>query len=248
MSLNTPNGRKADADALGADRRAGRLGDLEHEAGAVLDGTAVLVGAPVAGRADELLEEVAVRGVQLDAVEAGGHRIARGRGELVAGGDDVGEAHGLGHRMRLRPGLVGVHLAGCGDRRGRQQARAGRQVVRVPDPAGVHELEEDLRSAGVRSRGHGPPAGQLLGREHARDSRIAEPVRRGAGALGDDQSCGGPLAVVLRHERGRDVARGTAARHRRQHDAVLQAMRAQREGGEQRAARVRHASRSPGCR
>ena len=59
--------------------------DAEREAAARLGRSAVLVGAAVRERREELVEEVAVRGVDLDDLEAGGDGPARGGGER---GDD----------------------------------------------------------------------------------------------------------------------------------------------------------------
>ena len=58
--------------------------DLQHEAGAVLERPAVVVGAVVDGGAQELREQVAVGAVQLDAVEACLAGAARAVGERAA--------------------------------------------------------------------------------------------------------------------------------------------------------------------
>ena len=62
---------------VAADLRADRPDDLDDEPGAVLERPAVLVRAVVDRRAEELRDQVAVRAVQLDAVEA---RLARAPG------------------------------------------------------------------------------------------------------------------------------------------------------------------------
>ena len=53
--------------------------DLEEEADAVLEAAAVLIGALVGEGREELVEEVAVGGVDLDEVEAGGEGAMRGQ-------------------------------------------------------------------------------------------------------------------------------------------------------------------------
>ena len=58
------------------DRGPHRLEHLDREAHAVLERAAVLVGAEVVLGREELVDEVAVRGVHLDAVEAGVGRVA----------------------------------------------------------------------------------------------------------------------------------------------------------------------------
>lgn len=66
----------ADADAClaGADGRDHRLHDFERHTNSVFDGAAVLVGALVHVRRQELVHQVAVGRMDLDAVEAGSDR------------------------------------------------------------------------------------------------------------------------------------------------------------------------------
>ena len=63
----------------------GGLRDLDGEADAVLDRAAPAVGALVGGRVQELVDQVAVRAVQLDAVEPGLDRALRRVGVLADG-------------------------------------------------------------------------------------------------------------------------------------------------------------------
>lgn len=64
-------GGQADRGAVRADLLGDRRGDLDGEAGAVLDGAAIFVRARVGARREELLDEIGVRAVNLDAVGAG---------------------------------------------------------------------------------------------------------------------------------------------------------------------------------
>jgi hypothetical protein len=61
--------RQADADAAAAHRLGHVAHHLQQQAGAVLDRAAVVVGAPVGAALEELVEQVAVGAVHLDAVE-----------------------------------------------------------------------------------------------------------------------------------------------------------------------------------
>ena len=205
-----------------------RLDGLEHEAGTVLDRCRRSRRCADSLRPDELLQQVAVGPVQLHAVETGRERVPGG---VRVFGDRVARSasdHRGGHRERLHALGVGVHLAARGNRRGADDAGARRQVQRVPDSAGVHQLHEHPGAERPHGIGHQLPAGDLLGRKQAGNARVAETVWRGRGALRDDQPGRGALRVVLRHQRVRDVARGAAASHRRHHEAVLQAQRSER--------------------
>ena len=71
---------------VATDPRADGPDDLEDEARAVLERSAVFVRAIVDGRAQELRDQVAVGAVQLDAVEAG---LARAPGALGKRGHDL---------------------------------------------------------------------------------------------------------------------------------------------------------------
>jgi len=76
--------------------RADRVGDLDEQPGAVLERAAVLVGPRVRQRRQELVEQVPVRGVQLDDVEPCGQRAPGSRGERTGQVGDLGGAQGGG--------------------------------------------------------------------------------------------------------------------------------------------------------
>ena len=228
-----------------ADRGDDGLGHLDHEAGAVLRRTAVGVGALVGAVGEELLQQVAVGRVQLDAVEAGRDRAAGGVDELL---DHRGQLVGLERARRLERvrALAGEHLTGRA-----VTADGATGVVpidlRVGDPARMHQLGEDHATLGVHGVRDGPPALDLLVGVQARRARVALAHRRGLRALGDDQAGPRPLGVVRRHRRRGDaVGRGPVAGHRRHDDAVGAA--AARPGGSRRRCRSRGSSRSVGSR
>ena len=181
------------ADPVRADRLGHGPDHLDHEPGAVARRAAVLVVALVGARGEELVQQVAVGAVQLDAVQPGLDRVARGPHELL---DDARQLLG-GQRVRDRVvGLagVGVHLSLDRDRaRGHRSAPAGE--VGVGHAAGVHDLHEDPPARGVDALRHAPPALHLLGRLDARLVRESLADDGRIGALGDDQAHRGALGV-----------------------------------------------------
>ena len=106
--------READADTVHADRVADRLQNLGNEAQAVLDRAAIFVGPEVGAVAKELVDQIAVGAVDLDAVEAGGDGVAGGR-RIVA------ERSGGCRRESLR---ALPRTASCLRRCGRNRARS----------------------------------------------------------------------------------------------------------------------------
>ena len=149
---------EADADAVRREDLHDSVDDLPQQPEAVLDAPAVGVGALVRLRLQELVEQVAVRRVDLDAVEARGLGALR-RLDVVL--DDAGQFFGL-QRARRLVGLLpaprdvdALALHGDGRRRDGQLAAV---EVGVRRPAAVPELEEDLGALRVDGVGHLPPA------------------------------------------------------------------------------------------
>ena len=206
----------------------GGLGDLDDEADPARDVGPVAVGAVVGVLAQELVQQVAVGGVQLDAVGAGGDRAAGGVDVLVA---DGGELVGL---QRARRHVV-LHAVGREDlavvldrRRGDRLLAVG--VDRVRDAAAVHELDEEPGVAGgVDGVGDLRPAGLLLVVVQARDVEVALADVGRMRALGDQDRGVGALGVVGGVEVAGDGVLGAVARQRRHRDAM---------GGAQAAALV----------
>ncbi|OGS96175.1 MAG: hypothetical protein A3H31_06860 [Gallionellales bacterium RIFCSPLOWO2_02_FULL_57_47] len=219
--------RQAYADLVLADRIDHGIGHLEHEARPVFDRAAVAIRALVRVRADELFEQIAVRPVQLDAVESRSNGVLRGLREFPYRGPDVRLGHRLRHAIRFHTLGIGVHFSvGCYRRR-RQQPRACGQVERMADAAAMHQLHEHFRALRVNRTGNALPSGNLFRRKYPGDARIAQPVGGRRGAFGDDEAGGCPLRVILHHQVVRDVAGGAIACHRRHDHAVLQRERAQ---------------------
>ncbi len=222
--------------------RAHRVDHLEDEAGAVLEGAAVAVLPTVRDRREELVEEVAVGGVDLDGVEA--------RRDGTPGG--VGE--GLHHLVDLldrERRWCGVPLERDLRRRNGPPAAvlnrdgAGPRVPRAVGgrlPTGVGELDPDGRALVVHEADDpSPRLGLLLvpdARVLWRDAALGHDRRRlrhhqpeAAGGAGAEVH----EVPVVRHA----VDRGVLA-HGRQPDAVARGQRPQRDRLEQ----LRHRSSS----
>jgi len=91
----------------------------------------------------------------------------------------------------------------------------------VGDAADVHELHEDAAASRVNGVGDSLPAGDLFRRVDRRRPRIADSSRGWRGALGDDETGRGALAVVLdRQIRRHSAGEGAAPRHRRHEHPV----------------------------
>jgi hypothetical protein len=118
------HGREPDAGAVAADGFGHGAGHLQQEARAVGDAAAVVVLAVVAAALEELVDQVAVGSMDLDAVEAGGDGVERG---VAVVHHDAGNLFGV-ERARLggfdegRHAVPDQHRLGVGaDRRGRDR-------------------------------------------------------------------------------------------------------------------------------
>ena len=129
-------------DVVVADRFAAGFKHFDAEAHAVFQAAAVFVGALVDGRAPELVDQVAVGGGQLEAVQAAFLAAAGGGGVVGDDAADVGVFH------LLRDGAAGRLALG--------RRRHGRQpVLGVPPgaPAHVGELDHQRRTVPVDAVG-----------------------------------------------------------------------------------------------
>lgn len=228
-------GGNAHADAGGTDAGGNLLGYGDGEANTMFNGATPCIGALVGGGVEELVDEVTIRGMKFDAIEAGldgaGGSIDVGLNGLL----DVLFSHGGGNGVGLHGLLVGPHGSGHGDGGRSKDTGTFRHVEGMGDATGVHDLEEDLSALLMDGGGDGLPSGDLVLIVDAGNAGVPYAIRGGGGAFGDDESGGGALMVVGGHEGRRDVVRGgPATGHGGHDDAIGQGEGAEGHGGEER--------------
>ena len=183
--------------------------------------------APVGAGIDELVEQVAVGGVNLDALEA---RLESILGPAHVLSDEVGHLLDLqGPRRHERSqfplaffvldqrlplgwmaeGATGSIPSGCSE---------GARCADMP------ELQEDQAAGLVYRVGDQPPALDLLAAVNARRPGVALSLHRDLGCLANDEGGRGPLGIIAGVESGRHVARlaGPRPGQRRHDDPVRQ--------------------------
>ncbi len=204
------------ADPSGSPDRDHRVGDLEHQPRPVLDRAAIFVGPDVRTVLEELVEQITVGAVDLDAVEAGEPGVLGALAVLLDDAGDLVDLERPGRDERLLGFQQARVPAGCdGARRDRQRTV---QVIRVRHPAHVPKLEQDAATRLVDGTGDELPALDLLGRPDAGRVRIAHAHRRDRRRLGDDQAGRCTLGVVLTHQGIRHPPRAGAATRQGRHD------------------------------
>ncbi len=214
------------------------VGDLEHQPGAVRERAAVAVLAQVAVGGEELVQQVAVRAVDLDEVEAGVAGVDRRAAEVLE------QARDLVQLERAGGGAVGarrdaVLAADRGAVAVRRSAGRHREPVLVEglvgDPADVPQLGGDPTAGGVDRVGDRAPAGDLLVVVDAGGVHVALALGADLSAFGDDQAGARALDVVLLHQLVGDVTgRGGAHPGQGGHeDAVGSGDRADGQGLEE---------------
>jgi len=226
-------GAQSDGRPLGPDGRHHRPADLEREPRALLHAAAPRVGALVGHVLNELVDQIAVRAVDLDAVEARRDGVPRRLRVIL---DEAADLI-VGQRRRGREG---------GERDG---ARAhdleplGLEVRRDGDAAERPELQPDGAAGLVDGVGDGAPGGDLVAVPDAGDVGVARGAGRDEGALGDEEGAGdgGALRVVVRDEGEGDVGVvGAEAGERGEGDAVLEFGGADLQGLEEGGGGGRH--------
>jgi len=193
---------------------------FEQEAGAILDRSAIAVVAPVAAVLQELVEQIAVRAMDLDAVEPGLFRVL---GAMSIGFDDVRKLLGFeGAGRDIGPlRTQQAHMA-LGRDRARPNGKGAVMIARIGDAPDVPELEEDAPAGAMHTLDDVAPALDLLSGPDAGRMRIADTCGRDRSRLGKDEAGGRALRIIVTHHRVRN-APGTGrpvARQRRHENAI----------------------------
>jgi hypothetical protein len=175
----------------------------------------------------ELLEQIAVGGVELDAVESGLLRELGAAPELLDNGGNLGGFEGA-RKDQFRFGDLAIFVANRSVLERTQRRRRNRRdtpgIGRMRLTARVPHLQENAGALGVNGIDHALPALDLfLGVDPGRVN-VSDPKLGHRRCIGNQQATvRGTLRVVLDHEVARDVARlGTHSRERREHHSVLQ--------------------------
>jgi hypothetical protein len=160
-------------------------------------------------RLQELLDQIAVGAMDLDAVEAGLERVG---GTFPKTLDHAGDLMGLERPRRfIRRGLAfrrHRHQVRNGHRRRRHRQHAAGLERGMRHPPDMPELEENQAAFGVHGIDDVPPAPDLRFRIDAGRAGIAASCRHDRRGLGDDQAARrGALAVIFTVQRPRGKAR-----------------------------------------
>ena len=131
--------RQANADPVRPPHLGDGLSNLQHQPTTVLDGAAISVAAAISARLQKLLQQVTVRRMDLDAIEAGFHGAVGGMnialdhtGDLLCPEGAWGRA---GHAVEIGRGDldVGRHRRRCDRQLAVGLVRRMRQAAHVPE-------------------------------------------------------------------------------------------------------------------
>ena len=209
-------GREADRGPLRPDHVGDRPGRLDQQPDPVLDRAAIIVVAQIGAVAQELVDQIAIGGVELDPVEAGRDRIGGGPGIIVEQARYLVQPKRPRLGIRLPP-LIGMGLVGRGGGGG-GDGRLAAEEAGMDDPAHVPELAEDPPARLVHRLDDRLPRLPLLLGPDAGRIGPAEALAAHSGRLGDDQAGARALAIIFGHQLGRHMLAGGPAAGQRRHD------------------------------
>ena len=210
----------ANADMTGAPDRGNGLEDFEQKPGAIFDRAAIESGAFVSAVAKKFVDQVAIGGMDFNAIKAG--ELGVFGGFFKAGHD--------GRNLVIAKfawDVVGLLAIRCVYLVVRDWQGAGSHWLRASieergtSPPAVPELEKDFSALGVNGVGHFAPTGNLgLGVNSwlGIKGRVSFDHH---GGLGNDEARRSPLSVVFRHEFARNMLGfSPATREWRHEDAI----------------------------
>ena len=187
--------RDANPGALRSNFGSDRIDHLEQEARAILDAAAVSVGALVGAVAQELIDQIAVGAMHLDAIEPCVHRVPRRMRILGDNGGDLGELECARFRNRLEA-LCRERLSLGLERRRSDRQRASRLEGLMRYASDMPELQHHPSAAGMHRPGHAFPPLDLRGAMDSRCGDIALTLRHDLAGFGDDR---GPRSPAERN-------------------------------------------------
>src|SRR5450631_843182 len=213
------SGRQMHANPIRAPHRDCGVGRLQQKAGAVLDRTAIAVGALVGAVLQKLVEQVAVGAMKLYAIKAGGLRELRGLPKRFHDIFDFELGQGAG-RDEWTFGAEQAHMAIGGNWTWTDRAPALVED-RVGNPAGMPDLHKDPATGPLDYLRYRFPSGGLLLTPNPGHTLITDRLFRDRHSLRDDKTGGGTLAIVFDHKLIGDVRfPGAQACQRRHNDAI----------------------------
>ena len=217
-ALRLAIGRQAHRGPVGADRIDDGAGHFPQQPHAIVRAAAIVVAALVDAVAQEFVDQIAVRGMDLDAVEPGRDRVA---GRLSIG---VKQMRDFGNLQRARRWIILVALIGM--RMARRSNRAGRHGIfarhgRMHQPAHMPQLRDDATAGLMHGVSDRLPPFDLLLTPQARRIGPAQPLPRNARRFADDEAGRGALAIIIDHQRRRHMIAGRAGAGQRRHQNAV---------------------------
>lgn len=215
------NAGAACADFLGND-----IDDFQQEARPVFDGAAILVCALVGARLQELVDQVTIGGVNLDAVETSVECCARAGAEIFQNERNFAEADFTRFRC-IGEAAGAVIIDDVSLRLGFDRGRSNRLTTMwlkrgVRHTTDMPHLRDDFAACLMNGAGHLFPAIDRLLLVKAGNVCITLSLLGNGSALGNDQSGARALLVIGCIEIVGNGARRTVAGQWGHHDAVCE--------------------------